>query len=150
MYYTVENRDWNTLPASYSRSGLCVMPLRCLSPMPSSDALCMQQSTVFYRRGQECFQQCRPNPAGMDLIASHAMELWKRLACTSLDGYGFRLGIRFLEWIWLLYGDRLEDGSSFIQTDDKQMIIFNFTSIHSYLYFVYRRSRYWYILRYKL
>jgi hypothetical protein len=40
----------------------------------------------------------------MGLIASPATELWKRLARTSLDGYDFRLGMRFLGWIQLLYG----------------------------------------------
>ncbi|KAG2628615.1 hypothetical protein PVAP13_3KG269681 [Panicum virgatum] len=95
-------------------------------PMLSPKPPCMQQCTAFYRCDRECFQQHRPNPrrhgldclachgvecfssvvlilAGMGLIASHATELWRRLACTSMDGYGFRLGVAFLGWIRLLF-----------------------------------------------
>ena len=123
---TVENMNWNSLSASYSRSGLCAMPLRCLSPILSPMSSCMQQSTVFYRRVRECFQQCCPNSrmhgldclacheverfssvvlilVSMGLIASHVTVLWRRLACTSMDGYGIRLGVAFLGWIRLQF-----------------------------------------------
>ena len=96
------------------------------TPMLSSMPSYMQQSTAFYRRGRECFQQHRPNPhrhgldclachgvqrfssivlivAGMGLIASHVTELCRRLACTSMDGYRFRHGVAFLGWIRLQF-----------------------------------------------
>jgi len=94
-----------------------------LSDAFSAMSPCMQQCTTFYRRGWQCLQQCHPNPcahgldchrvehfsgvvlifAGMGLIASHATELWRRLACTSMDVYGFRLGKAFLGWIRLQF-----------------------------------------------
>jgi hypothetical protein len=53
--------------------------------------------------GVESFSGVVVIPAGMGLIASHATELRRHLACTSMDVYGFRLGAALLGWIWLQF-----------------------------------------------
>jgi len=54
-------------------------------------------------QGLERFSGVVVIPAGMGLIALHATELRRRLACTSMDVYGFRLGAALLGWIWLQF-----------------------------------------------
>ena len=125
MYYTVE-QELELSPLLSLSPILLFSDAFVFTPMLSSMPSYMQQSTAFYRRGRECFQQHRPNPrrhgldclachrverfssvvlilAGMGLIASHVMELWRCLPCTSMDGYGFRLGVAFLGWIRLQF-----------------------------------------------
>ena len=115
----------------------------------------MQQSYTFYRRGRElpvatssslcvwawlprswALQRRRPNLRmhGLDCLACH------RAAET--PGLHLPGRIRLQSWSGLPWMD-----TALVLF--KQTMIFNFTSIHSYLYFVYRHSRYSYILQHK-
>jgi hypothetical protein len=142
-----------TLSARDSRSVLsdvrCLLFLSSIFRCPSA---CSSAPPFIYTAGS--FQQRRPHlcahgldcqglerfngvlviPVGMGLIALHATELQRCLACTSMDVYGLRLGAALDGY-----------GSSFLfkQTMSRRLYlflqafiyIFIFTSIHLYFTF---------------